>query len=167
MPVGAAIDTSLAQLGTQNSVSVCGTDTVGSASGARRQYTVQYASGGTCHGDAGHRILQPVNADGSSVFKGGRTVPAKFRVCDANGASIGTPGVVSSFKLVKRVSGTVVAMVNEDVASTTPDTAFRWDPSDQQWIYNVNTKGLPTNTTYYYEIKLKDGTVIPFHFGLR
>jgi hypothetical protein len=164
---GASIDTSASQLGVQKTLNVCGTDTVGSASGAKVQYTVQYASGGTCGGDAGHRILQPVNADGTSVFKAGSTVPAKFRVCDANGASIGTAGVASSFRLVQKTSGTVVDYIDEAVNSTTPDTAFRWDPTGQQWIYNINTKGMAKNTTYFYQVKLNDGTTIDFHFGLR
>src|SRR5262245_30762238 len=60
--------------------------------------SIMYAPAGSiCYGDAGHQILQPINADGSSVFKQKSTVPAKFRVCDANGNPIGTPGVVTSF----------------------------------------------------------------------
>ncbi len=128
---------------------------------------VIYASAGMCNGDAGHQILQPINNDGTSVFKQGSTVPAKFRVCDANGNSIGTPGVVSSFRLVKTVAGTVVSYVDEAVVSTTPDTAFRWDPTSQQWIFNINTKPLSAGNTYYYDITLNDGTHILFLFGLR
>ncbi|MBZ5640195.1 MAG: PxKF domain-containing protein [Acidobacteriia bacterium] len=167
MSSGTTLDTSASQLGVQHTLSVCGTDTVGSASGAKVQYSVQYASGGTCGGDAGHRILQPINSNGTSVFKQGSTVPAKFRVCDANGASIGSPGVVSSFRLIKSVQGTVVDYLDDAVASTTPDSAFRWDTSGQQWIYNISTKGLTKNTTYYFEVKLNDGTAIDFNFGLK
>ena len=35
-----------------------------------------------------------------SVFKMGSTVPTKFRVCDANSVSIGTPGIVIGYGLV-------------------------------------------------------------------
>ncbi|MFG2045674.1 PxKF domain-containing protein [Dactylosporangium sp. NPDC048998] len=132
---------------------------------------VMYASTGRCNGDAGHQILQPVNADGSSVFKLGSTVPAKFRVCDANGTSVGpttaAPPVVSSFALVATRSGTASNTVNEAVASTTPDTAFRWDASAQQWIFNISTKSLTANTTYTYQVTLADGSAITFVFGLR
>jgi hypothetical protein len=69
-------------------------------------YVVQYASGAACYGGPGHQILQPINTDGSRVFKQKSTVPATFRVCDANGVSIGAPGVVSSFKLVQILNGT-------------------------------------------------------------
>ncbi len=129
--------------------------------------TVQYAGSASCLGSSGHTILQPVNVDGTSVFKQGSTVPAKFRVCDANGNSIGTPGVVSGFKLIKTVAGTVVQTVDEEVFSTTPDTAFRWSSTDQQWIFNISTKPLKANTTYTYRITLNDASNIEFLFGLK
>jgi hypothetical protein len=128
--------------------------------------TVSYAGVGMCDGDAGHQILQPVNADGTSTFKQGSTVPAKFRVCDANGISIGSSNVVSSFILFQMISGTITSTVDEVVVSTTPDTAFRWDPTGQQWIFNISTKPLATHATYVYQIKLNDGSSIMFQFGL-
>jgi hypothetical protein len=51
--------------------------------------------------------------------------------------------------------------------STTPDAAFRWSATDQQWIFNMNSKALSANKTYYYRITLNDGTSIDFHFGLK
>jgi hypothetical protein len=129
--------------------------------------SINYASGGSCLGSAGHQILQPINFDGTSVFKQGSTVPAKFRVCDANGNSIGTPGVVSSFKLVGTISGTASAVVDEEVISTTPDPAFRWSSTDQQWIFNMNTKKQSANITYFYLITLNDHSTIAFQFGLK
>jgi hypothetical protein len=129
---------------------------------------VQYASAGSaCYGDYGHTILQPVDGDGSSVFKQKSTVPAKFRVCGANGVSIGTPGVIESFRLIQTIAGTVVDVVDEAVDSTTPDPNFRWDPSAQQWIFNMNTKSLSASRTYVYRIGLNDGTNIDFRFGLK
>ena len=127
--------------------------------------TVSYSLA-TCLGSAGHAILQPIDRDGSSVFKQGSTVPAKFRVCDARGVSIAAPGVVASFRLASTSLG-VGGPVDEAVASTTPDTAFRWSATDQQWIYNINTKSLAANRTYNYEIVLDDDSKIAFRFGLR
>ncbi len=127
--------------------------------------TVSYALT-ACLGSAGHAILQPIDVDGSSVFKQGSTIPAKFRVCDAKGVSIGAPGVVSSFRLASTSVG-VDGPIDEAVVSTTPDTAFRWSSADQQWIFNVNTKSLVANRTYNYEISLNDGSKILFRFGLR
>jgi len=132
------------------------------------QLSIVYASASTaCLGSTGHTILQPINRDGSSLWKAGSTVPAKFRVCDANGASVGTPGVVRSFFLVQRIAGTVTATVEDAVASTTPDAAFRWDPSAQQWIFNITTKGMTSDNTYAYAITLNDGSTIGFSFGLK
>jgi hypothetical protein len=129
---------------------------------------VFYSPAGTaCLGDAGHSILPPVNPNGGSVFKQGSTIPAKFRVCDVNGASIGTAGVVKSFYLTQIVNGTVSTSVDESVASTTPDASFRWDPTAQQWIFNISTSNLVKSRTYVYTITLKDNTVIQFQYGLR
>ena len=128
---------------------------------------VQYEPAGTtCFGSTGDQILQPINVDGTSVWKQGRTIPAQFRVCDVNGMSVGTAGVVSSFYLTKIISGTVTT-VDETVTSTNADTAFRWDASNQQWIFNISTKSLAANNTYVYTITLNDGTTIVFQYGLK
>jgi hypothetical protein len=160
---GANTDT--ASVGTKT-FTVNATDALGNASTLAYTYGVKYATTGTCNGEAGHVILQPINADGTSVFKQGSTVPAKFRVCDANGVSIGTPGVVTSFTYTQ-MSGTIVDYVDEAVDSTTPDTVFRWDPTAKQWIFNISTKPLKANKTYVYVITLNDGSTIRFQFGLK
>jgi hypothetical protein len=100
------------------------------------------------------------------VFKQKSTVPVKFRVCDANGVSIGA-NVVAAFSLVHITAGTTTTTVNEPVDSTTPDATFRWDPSAQQWIFNTNTKSLTANKTYGFAITLTDATVIEYQFGLK
>jgi hypothetical protein len=132
-----------------------------------QSFKVLYLSAGTCNGDAGHVILQPINATTPfSLFKQGSTVPAKFRVCDANGHSIGTPGVVAKFQQIS-VSAGVPSVVSETVDSTTPDTAFRWDATAQQWIFNMSTKALNGNSTYIWLITLNDGSTIQFQFSLK
>jgi trimeric autotransporter adhesin len=130
---------------------------------------VTYMTGGTCDGDAGHQILQPINADGSSVWKQGSTVPAKFRVCNYNGNSIGTSGVVKNFFVYQTKSGTV-ASVDETNITSTNSLYWNFDPTGQQWIFNIGTKTgavSSPNTTYYLEIDLNDGSSILFQFGLR
>ena len=144
---------------------VTATDNAGNIDTKSVSYNIKYVSSGNCNGDAGHSILQPINSDGSSVFKYGSTVPAKFRVCDAGGHSIGTPGVVSNFKLLSTTYG--AGGIDENVVSTTPDTAFRWDTTSQQWIFNMNTKNLKSSYKYTYRISLNDGSNIDFIFGLK
>ena len=128
-------------------------------------------AGTTCSGEPGHQILPPINADGSSVFKKGSTVPAKFRVClpsDLN-ASIGprstVPTVVAAFQLIQVTSGTPSSTA-ETVTSTTSDSAFRWDPTNHRWIFNISTNNLTANNTYVFLVTLSDGSTIQFQFGL-
>ncbi len=141
-------------------------DNAGNSNSATNNYSILFSTG-PCLGAPGHQILQPINPDGSSVFKQKSTVPAKFRVCDANGVSIGAPGTAANFRLIQIVSGTIIDTVDEAVDSTTPDQYFRWSSTDQQWIFNINTKGQQANKTYYYDITLADGSHILFNFGLK
>lgn len=122
---------------------------------------IQYAT------NVGHMIQPPIAADGTSVFNQGRTVPAKFSIYNANGVSIGTPGVVSSFYLTRILSGTTSTTVENVVDTSNPDTAFRWDPVGQQWIFNITTSNLTAGRTYIYTIGLNDGSTIVFQYGLK
>jgi hypothetical protein len=127
---------------------------------------IQFATAGACDGAPGHQILPPIDPGGLSVYKQGRTIPAQFRVCDANGASIGTAGVVTSFYLTTIMSGITSTTVQDVVNTNNPDTAFRFDPPSQEWIFNMSTNSLSPGATYIYTISLQDGTNIVFQFGL-
>lgn len=128
--------------------------------------TVQYASMGTdCKGVPGHEILQPINADGSSVFEQGRTVPARFRICGADGNPIGSEGVVTNFRLIQIISQDVVSNIDQAVESTPPHDVFR--SGHGQWIFNISTTDLATDNTYVYLITLNDGSTIQFQFSLK
>lgn len=164
----AVFTTSSLTIGPHSVTAVYGGDSnfSGSTSASSIQQVQYEPAGTTCLGSPGHQILQPINSDGTSVWKQGRTVPAQFRACDVNGMSVGTAGVVSKFSLTKIISGTMTA-VDETVSSTSADTAFRWDATNQQWIFNISTTSLAANNTYVYTITLNDGTSIPFQFGLR
>jgi hypothetical protein len=128
--------------------------------------TVQLpVAGGQCKGVPGHQILPPIDRDGSSVFKQGRTVPARFRVCDSDGKPITTDGLVTDFRLIQIISNGVVSNVNEVVRSTTPHAEFR--AGARQWIFNISTKKLTAGSTYVYLITLNDGSTIQFQFALK
>ena len=133
-------------------------------------FTVQFAADGVlCNGAPGRQMLQPINFTGSSVFpkKGGSTIPAKFRVCGADGVSIGPTPVVKSFVLHGFLNGTTVDVNEAAVEATNSDTAFRWSSSDAQWIFNISTKELTAGKTYVYRVYLNDGTYIQFQFGIK
>lgn len=140
-------------------------DNAGNPTTEKAVYTVQYNSSGLCNNEPAHAILQPINPDGTSIFKQGSTVPAKFRVCDAQGIPV-SENPVQSFTLAQ-VSSASTTNINESVSSTTPDSNFRFDPLNKQWIFNMNTKNLLAGKTYFYRILLNDLTDIQFSFGLR
>ena len=144
-----------------------GDDTFAAAHPVAQTFAITYASAGLCVGSPGHQVLPPLAVDGSSVVRQNATVAVKFRVCDANGVSVGTPGVVSSFGLLRVIEGTATTEINVEPASTTPDTTFRWDAAAQQWIFNLSTKDLAAGATYIYSIGLDDGSSIEFRFGVR
>jgi hypothetical protein len=149
------------------SFAVTAADNAGNGANATVGYQIRYASTGSCYGDPGHQILQPIAPAGTSVFRQGSTIPAKFRVCDVNGRPVGTAGVVTGFSLVGTVAGTAVSTVNATVDSSNPDTQFRWDATGQQWIFNISTQQLSAGLTYIFQIALNDSSTIDFQFGLR
>jgi hypothetical protein len=161
---GTLVDTT--SVGTKT-FTVVAKDNAGNTSQSSVDYDVVYATG-DCLGAPGRAVLQPVDANGGSVFKKGSTVPVKFRVCDAVGNSIGTPGVVAGVGAPVFVSSTsTTAAVDEAAYSTTPDTAFRWDPTGRQWIFNMSTRNLTSGVKYTYRIPLNDGTAITYSFGVK
>jgi len=139
-------------------------------------YTIGYMNGylaigyGTCTGsNPGGVILQPINTDGTSVFKRGSTVPVKFTECDANGNAISDQTAVfatgyGSITLISAVRGQV-NNVNETTYTDIPDVAFRW--SNGIWIFNMATGNLDTNTRYTFRINLANGSYISFTFSTK
>jgi trimeric autotransporter adhesin len=172
---GDMLNYTLATTATQTSLP--GTYPITVTLGSNPNYSVTKTDGtltigyGTCTGPngPGMAILQPINPDGSSVFKVGSTVPVKFTICDANGNPISDPMAVfgnstGSITLLSAVRGTV-NNVNEAIDNDIPDVAFRY--SSGIWIFNMATSNLTKNTTYYYQINLKVGGPILFHFATK
>jgi len=142
------------------------TDSNGNMAEGTFNITVQYATVGMmCKGIPGHQILEPINVDGTSVFKAGSTVPAKFRVCGLDGEAIGEPGTVTSFRIVGVTSNGITQSVDQAVSSTPPFDAFR--SGSRQWIFDISTKDLDADNTYIFLITLNDGSTIQFQFTLK
>ena len=111
-------------------------------------YKVVYAYG---------EVSQPINPDGSSVFKAGSTVPVKFSLTDHAGAPVGTATPTISYTGFDP-EAVVGDQVVEPVISApaTGGTQLRWDASAGQYVFNLSTKTLKAGT-YKLIISLDDG----------
>jgi hypothetical protein len=109
-------------------------------------------------------VLQPVNPDGSSIFKLGSTVPVKFQLTDAQAESVS--GAVANLTLAKisnNLEGSFVEAISTSNATT--GSLFR-DSGNGQYIFNLSTKGLSAGT-WSLKITLDDGTSYTTHISLR
>jgi hypothetical protein len=120
-------------------------------------------------------FLQPINDTahqqlcGSpcpySIFKGGSTVPVKFRLKDANGnvTQAASPPMWLTPEKVGPMSGSIQESLYGGPAIG--GTTFRW--ADNQYIYNWSTKGLATGYFYRIGVQLDDGQTYTVDIGLR
>jgi hypothetical protein len=91
-------------------------------------------------------ILQPVNADGSSVFKLKSTVPVKLQLFQNDGL---TPDATATVKIsIIKYSGNVEGTYAEALSTSAATTGnlFRYDATSNQYIFNWGTNGLSTGT---------------------
>jgi hypothetical protein len=109
-------------------------------------------------------LLQPINSDGSSIFKLGRTVPVKFTL---TGLSASITNAVVKLSLAK-VSNGIAGTVTEADSTSAADTGnlFRYDPTSGQYIYNLATSGLSMGT-YRLFVDFGGGLVYPTDISLR
>ncbi|MFX0106130.1 MAG: LamG-like jellyroll fold domain-containing protein [Candidatus Hodarchaeota archaeon] len=118
--------------------------------------TPQYNFGG---------ILQPINPDGSSVFKQKSTIPVKFQLFNDLDLPIGTAH--ATIEVVK-ISDGVSGDFEEPVSTSAADNGniFRYDVLEQQYIFNLGTKQLEVGT-YTIKISLDDGQIFTVQISLR
>ncbi|MCL6432221.1 MAG: PxKF domain-containing protein, partial [Anaerolineae bacterium] len=114
--------------------------------GARVQVNVVYGFGG---------VLPPLEADRATLFTSGSTVPIRFRLVDAHGASVAGAEVRI---FIARVSDGQPEQFSEAV-STVPrqGNVARYDTEEALYIFNLSTRGL-TLGTYRILIDPGDGT---------
>jgi hypothetical protein len=111
-------------------------------------------------------IRQPINADGSSVFKANRTIPVKFQLRLPDGSfARDVVARVWLYRLTETIEGTVEEE-EVDLGEGDEGNVCRYDAGDEQYVFNLGTKGLATGT-YRLEILLDDGTVHPVNLSLR
>jgi hypothetical protein len=100
---------------------------------------------------------QPINADGSSVFKGG-VIPVKIKITDYFGVSIPD---ASPYVFYSGTSSYPVGTDAEPLANTNGDSGnlMRYDATAQQYIFNWDIR--PTtvaNGTYQVWVDLGEGS---------
>ena len=88
-------------------------------------------------------LLQPVNRDGSSIFKLGSTVPLKLDLTDADGRDV-TEGVVKveMEKITSSIDGERV----EETVTATPTNGRTFTYLDGHYQFNLATKPLSAGT---------------------
>jgi hypothetical protein len=105
---------------------------------------------------------QPINADGSSIFKGG-TVPVKIRIADANGASV-TDAEAFVFFAVK--TGAVVGDTQEAISQSAASEGnqMRYDPVGDHYVFQWDITGAAiANGTYLVWVDLGEGKCGEMH----
>ncbi|MBI3449367.1 MAG: PxKF domain-containing protein [Acidobacteria bacterium] len=102
--------------------------------------------------------LQPVNADGSSIFNRKQTIPFKFKLRSCGGSTV-TSAVanIGVHFWSSGVMGTEVESVSSSGGANS-GTQYRYDPTADQYIYNLSAKTLQANSTYLVRTTLDDGS---------
>ncbi len=102
--------------------------------------------------------LQPVNADGTSVFKQGSTIPVKFQLSDCAGALVA--GSTATLEVLFESSGVVGTVLEVVPAGLKPSvgTTFVYDAKTRQYHFNLGTKPLLPDSTYRLRTHLDDGS---------
>jgi hypothetical protein len=166
VPNGSPIDTSTVGAKT---FTVTATDAAGNGRQEVRQYSV-VAPTTACRGLPDRQML-PFAPDGSTSYRPKR-LPAQllaiFQACDGQGQAIGTPGFVTSFRLVRATvlaSGRVVA--TDQPVATVPAGGFQYNPTFGYWQTAIDTRGMARRRRYEYRVTLNDGTSINFSFSIR
>lgn len=126
-------------------VTCTATDAAGNAASAAFTVTVDYSWS---------NALTPINADGSSIFKLGSTVPVKFQLTGASAGITDATATVSYAKVSSGIAGSVYEAVSTSAGTT--GNLFRYDATSGQYIFNWSTKGLDPGT-YQISIVLGDG----------
>lgn len=114
-------------------------------------------------------LLAPVNANGSSVFKYGSTIPMKVTILDCDNLPVS--GLSPSIKFQKMNGAVPDPNINESVSTSAADTNNVMRYSDGIYIYNLASKSLPDPTATYRAV-ISDASSTPNplnsqNFGLK
>lgn len=99
-------------------------------------------------------VRPPINADGSSIFKAGSTIPVKFALTGASNGIANAGASLAYTKISNGIEGTTVEATS--TSSATTGSLFRYDATSQQYIFNLSSKDLASGT-YRLNLVLGDG----------
>ena len=112
-------------------------------------------------------ILQPINPNGTSVFKYNSTIPVKVQFTNCDGS---IPANLAPTISLTMISGSTPGLqINEPISTSAADTTGVMRFSTNQYIYNLATKPLPDpSATYRITITIPlTGQTVTVNFGLR
>jgi PKD repeat protein len=112
-------------------------------------------------------FLQPINTNGTSVFKYGSTIPVKISFTNCDGSV--PANLAPTIKLQLMSGSTPVLDINEPISTSAADTSGIMRFSTNQYIYNLATKPLPDPAaTYQITITVPStGQTVTVNFGLK
>jgi len=109
-------------------------------------------------------VQQPINPDGTSVFKATRgVVVVKFNLTSNGTPTCQLPPATIS---VTRTSGGTIGPVDESVYETAADTGSDFRISNCQYVYNIAASSLGVGT-YRVDISINGAVVGSGIFGLK
>jgi hypothetical protein len=117
-----------------------------------------------CDGDTDENMVfggyeQPVNQDGTSIFKRNKVIPLKFEMTDCAGNIViaPTPPTLGVFFYMSGIVGTEVEDVQAAGKANDGDE-YRFNDKAKKYIYNLSTKTLEPNNSYLIRTTLPDGS---------
>jgi len=91
-------------------------------------------------------ILSPIKPDGTRVFKQGSTIPVKFQLWDDQGNFVTNAEAKISLQQFDNGSPLGSPIEGDSTSAASTGNLFRYDDTDNQYIFNLATKGLSTGT---------------------
>jgi hypothetical protein len=109
-------------------------------------------------------FLQPINSDGSSVFKLGRSIPIKFKLTGFASGITDAVAILSLRKVSSAVLGDSIEATS--TSASTGGNRFRYDDGSDQYIFNLATRDL-SKGTWELSVDLEDGMTRTVTISLR
>lgn len=103
-------------------------------------------------------FLPPIQANGSKVYKRGRTLPIKFQLQDVGQSYISTASATITMQQFSDEAPVGDPVEVESTSGADHGNTFRYDSDNEQYIFNLNTKNLSSGV-WQLQVRLNDGTV--------